>query len=334
MRQVVIADKGAREWQGIPTIERAANGRLWSAFFTGGPREPDPDNKILLTTSADDGATWTPPDVVVDPPGPTRAYDPCLWHDPSGRLWLFYNLADLGDREFAVWAMVAEESGTATPRWSEPRRIDLGVPFAFRLNKPTVPVDGSWLLPVTWAREAPTAWFAGEGQLQGVAISRDRGASWTFHGAVEAPAWALENMVVERAGGLLWMLIRTGSGVLWQSFSEDGGVTWSKATPTDIVNPGVRFFVRRLASERLLLINTPNPTARQGMVAYLSDPQDETRFVGGLELDSRDMVSYPDAVQAPDGRIYSVHDHDRQGVGEIRLSVFSEEEIPRAPGWG
>ncbi len=69
-------------------------------------------------------------------------------------------------------------------------------------------------------------------------------------------------------------------------------------------------------------------------MAYLSDPQDQTRFVGGLELDSRDMVSYPDAVQAPDGRIYSVHDHDRQGVGEIRLSVFSEEEIPRAPGWG
>jgi hypothetical protein len=39
-------------------------------------------------------------------------------------------------------------------------------------------------------------------------------------------------------------------------------------------------------------------------------------------------VSYPDAVQSPDGRIFCVHDCDRNGVGEILLDVFSEDEIP------
>jgi hypothetical protein len=116
--------------------------------------------------------------------------------------------------------------------------------------------------------------------------------------------------------------------VLWQSTSEDGGRTWSPAEPTEIVNPGVRFFIRRLASGRLLLINTPQPTQRRGLMAYLSDPQDDTRFGPGLELDPRDKVSYPDAVQAPDGALYAVHDCDRGGLGEIILDVFGESDIP------
>ncbi|MCJ7737990.1 MAG: hypothetical protein MUQ10_11890, partial [Anaerolineae bacterium] len=50
--------KGTRQWQGIPGIECAANGRLWCTFRSGGSKEPDPDNLILLTTSGDGGETW------------------------------------------------------------------------------------------------------------------------------------------------------------------------------------------------------------------------------------------------------------------------------------
>jgi len=200
------------------------------------------------------------------------------------------------------------------------------VPFAFRLNKPTVLSTGEWLLPVPWARSAPEGWFVGPGQLQGVALSADAGASWSFHGAIEAPNWALENMIVERRDGKLWMLIRTGAGVLWESFSSDRGRTWTESAPTGIVNPGVRFFIRRLASGRLLLINTPNPKARTSLFAYLSD-DDGAAFGPGLLLDGRERVSYPDAVQTPGGEIYAMHDCDRGGPGEIVLNVFTEEEI-------
>ena len=331
MRTHTVATKGDRLWQGIPAIERAANGRLWCSFFSGGPKEPDPQNHLLLTTSADDGATWSSPAIIVDPPGSTRAYDPALWHDPSGRLWLFYNHADLNTKDFSVWAITTDDSTAAAPRWSKPRRIALGVPFAFRLNKPTVLSSGQWLLPITWAREAPERWFAEGEQLQGVAISADRGSTWTLCGGVDAPRWALENMIVELVDRRLWMLIRTGSGVVWQSFSVDRGRTWSASSPTDIVNPGTRFFVQRLASGRLLLINTPDPKRRTGLLACLSAPHDETRFGAGLQLDPRDKVSYPDAVQSPKGPIYAVHDHDRQGTGEIVLNVFSEDETLADP---
>ncbi len=328
MRRHIISTKETRQWQGIPAIERADNGRLWCAFFSGGAKEPDPDNAILIATSGDDGVSWSVPSVIIDPPGLTRAYDPALWHDPAGRLWLFYNQANLETREFAVWAMTTDQSDSADPKWSQPRKIALDAPFAFRLNKPTVLTTGHWVLPVTWAREAPADWFAGDQQVQGVGISEDNGQTWTLHGAVEAPGWALENMIIERRDGRLWMLIRTGDGVLWESFSADCGRTWTPGSPTTIVNPGVRFFIRRLASGRLLLINTPDPKRRERLLAYVSDPQNETLFGAGLELDPRDRVSYPDAVQAPDGSIYAVHDCDRQGVGEILLDVFSEEDIP------
>ena len=100
----------------------------------------------------------------------------------------------------------------------------------------------------------------------------------------------------------------------------------TEASATRIVNPGVRFYIRRLVSGRLLLINTPDPKERRGMYAYLSGPDDD-EFGSGLLLDPREKVSYPDAVEAPGGGIYSVHDCDRYGPGEILLDVFSEGEV-------
>ena len=69
-----------RIFQGIPGIERAANGRLWALWYAGGPDEPGegPGNYVVLVTSGDDGKTWSGPKLVIDPPGPVRAYDPCL----------------------------------------------------------------------------------------------------------------------------------------------------------------------------------------------------------------------------------------------------------------
>ena len=88
-----------------------------------------------------------------------------------------------------------------------------------------------------------------------------------------------------------------------------------------------RFSIRRLGSGRLLLINTPDPKERTQLRAYLSESDDGLSFVTRFVLDDREKVSYPDAVQAPDGLVYSVHDRDRYGPGELLLRVFSEDEI-------
>jgi hypothetical protein len=72
-----------------PGPEYGAGGRLWATWYSGGTNE-GPENYVVLITSSDDGRTWSPIRLVIDPPGYVRACDPNLWVDPRGRLWLFY----------------------------------------------------------------------------------------------------------------------------------------------------------------------------------------------------------------------------------------------------
>jgi hypothetical protein len=147
-----------------------------------------------------------------------------------------------------------------------------------------------------------------------------------LYGALKAPHWALENMIVQLRDGRLWMLIRTGSGFLWQSHSADGGRTWTAATASPIANPGSRFFIRRLASGSLLLVNHHKFTGRSHLTAQLSTDDGHT-WNEGLLLDERSGISYPDGVQAEDGLIWIVYDRDRQSAGEILLTTFREQDV-------
>ena len=108
-----------------------------------------------MTTRAAGEAVWSRPAMAVPAIHGVRSYDGALWHDPDGRLWLFYNQASLEQGHFGVWLRNADDAAVPNPLWSEPRAIDLGVPFAFRLNKPTVLSTGAWLLPITWLSRRP-----------------------------------------------------------------------------------------------------------------------------------------------------------------------------------
>jgi len=319
-------------WQGIPGLERTAQGRLYVSWFTGGPKEPAPGNTVIVTRSDDRGMTFTTPEPVGLPEADgTRCYDPCLWIDPRGRLWYFFNR---GNRQTAVHSVVAricDDPDAARPVFGPEVRIGFDVPFAFRMNKPTVLSSGEWILPVTHAAEPVPAWSTGYTDkqtplLHGVGISTDEGRTWRLHGAVAAPPWPLENMIVELQDGRLWMLIRTSSGVLWQSHSSDKGRTWSDGTPSAIKSPGSRFFIRRLGSGNLLLVNHHNFTGRSHLTARLST-DDGATWNDGLLLDERSGVSYPDGVQDRDGLIWITYDRDRQGDGEILGATFREEDV-------
>ena len=321
------ANSEKRQWQGIPGIERTRSGRLVAVWFTGGPREPDPENTVVMSYSNDVGITWRPPFVVAEPNDAGRAFDPNVWLDPTGGLWLFFNRGHREKRLHGVYARRCLNPDAPEPIWGNEYRLGFDeVPFSFRLNKPTVLSTGEWVMPVTHAAQPCGEWFPVEGQQQGVAISTDRGTTWRLYGTVEAPPWALENMIVERRDGRLWMLIRTSAGALWQSFSTDRGRTWSRGEPTSIASPGSRFFIRRLASGNLLLVNHYRFTGRSHLTGLLSADDGRT-WREGLVLDERPNVSYPDGFQAPDGLIWIIYDRDRNGSGDILLARFREEDI-------
>lgn len=311
------ADAG-RMFQGIPGIERAANGRLWATWYGGGTGE-DLHNYILLVTSSDDGRMWSSLKLVLDPDrdGPVRAFDPCLWHDPQGRLWLFW--AQRGGKGIPqLFAMNTTDSGAADPMWSAPRRIADGI----MMNKPTALTDGTWLLPTAlWKREDSSR----------VVRSSDRGATWEFIGSATIPKPedrnCDENMIVQRRDGSLWMLVRTSYGI-GETSSTDGGKTWSEVTRSTVPHAASRFFIRRLQSGHLLLVrhNSPNTRGRSHLTAYLSDDDGKT-WTDGLLLDERKGVSYPDGVEDKDGVIRVIYDFNRTKEKQILMAAFNESDV-------
>jgi len=328
----------ARGFQGIPGIARASNGRLWATWYAGAETE-GPDNYVVLATSDDDGRTWSDLKAVIAPVGKVRAYDPVLWIDPQERLWWFYaQCYQWWDGRAGVWAVTTPDPQSADPQWSEPRRLADGI----MMNKPTVLKNGDWLFPlsiweieiskevVTTGAQAPPAVGAK------VYRTRDQGASLEPAGAVRIPHPAPdEHMLVERTDGSWWLLARNCRGIA-ESFSTDEGRTWSDAVQSAIPHVSSRFFIRRLHSGRLLLVKH-NPhldqlwlqgveMQRSHLTAYLSADDGRT-WHGGLVLDERAPVSYPDGDQAGDGRIVIAYDYNRQADREILMAWFTEADV-------
>lgn len=333
----IIANPGpefaddTRIFQGIPGLERAPGGRLWATWYGGGPTE-GPDNYCMLATSGDDGTTWSGVKLVVDVPGPVRTFDPCLWVDPLGRLWFFWAQGYTHwDGRAGVWTMIAEQPDVEDPEWSEPRRICDGI----MMNKPTVLSTGDWLLPVSiWPDKPNVADPAHAHDISTttgshVYASTDKGVTWTKRGSCDVKGRSCdEHMLVEKKNGDLWLLVRASYGV-GEALSKDRGATWEVLGPSKTI-PHVktaRFFIRRLASGKLLLVrhNSPELKKRTHLTAFLSDDDGQT-WSGGLVVDEREC-SYPDGVQAPDGTIYIIYDHERKGAKQILMATFTEADI-------
>ncbi len=315
-----------RTWQGIPCLERTPKGRLFVSWFSGGDDEPVAENEVYLCQSDDQGKTFSQPVIMAAPKDKLRAFDPSLWIDPTGRLWYIFNRGDKAIAKHGIYARICKNPDADSVQWSDEFQINLDAPFVFRLNKLTVLSTGEWIMPVTYTAEALYDWFGGDKQLQGVGISTDEGKSWKLYGALKAPNWALECMVVELKDTRLWMLMRSGNGFLWESHSSDKGKTWSTAKQSKIASPGARFFIRRLSSGKLLLVNHYQYEGRSHLTAQVSS-DDGISWNEGLLLDKRSNVSYPDGVQDSNGLIWIVYDRERYDAGDILIAKFKEEDV-------
>ena len=85
----------------------------------------------------------------------------------------------------------------------------------------------------------------------------------------------------------------------------------------------------RLASGNLLLVKhgpLDTRTSRSHLTAYLSKDDGKT-WGGGLLLDERAGVSYPDGQQTPDGLIRIIYDYNRTADRNILMAAFREEDV-------
>lgn len=310
-----------RQFQGIPSLAVSPAGRYWATWYAGKTPEEDQNNYVVVATSGDEGQTWEER-LIIDPDreGPVRAFDPEMWLDPDGRLWAFWAQA-VGHQGLVagVWAMTNDAPDLTNSAWSPPRRLTDGV----MMCKPTVLSSGEWVLPAsTWKETDDSA---------RVVVSTDRGQYWQVRGVVNVPKVHRnydEHMVIERQDGTLWMLVRTKYGI-GESVSEDRGETWSPLVPSPIQHPSARFFIRRLQSGNLLLVkHGPIDTRikRSHLTAYISEDDGHT-WSGGLLLDERKDVSYPDGQQTDDGKIHIIYDYSRRDTREILMATFTEADV-------
>ncbi len=309
----------ARTGAMIIGMDRTPHGRIWGCWTGTGDKK---DGYFLLAT-CDDGVTWSKPRLAVGARIEPKqklggALVGNLWSDPKGRLWLFFD-QQIGDPQGRItnWFIRCDNPDAQTPVWSRPVQFAEGC----TLNKPTVLNDGDWLLPVSdWHKKTAR-----------VFVSVDEGNSWAERSSVKFPDWEFdEHMMVELRDGRLWMLART-KGQPHECFSSDRGRTWTEPQQAKTVqNINARFFLRRLKSGRLLLVKNGSPDERlkkrSHMSAWLSDDDGQT-WHGGLMLDERVGVSYPDGFESPDGAIHILYDWNRHTDAEILMARFHEEDV-------
>lgn len=310
-----------RKFTGIPSLAVTGGGTMWAVWYSGTTPGEDGNNYVVVSKSSDGGDNWKEV-LIVDPDGsgPVRAFDPEIWVDPGGRLWVFWSQAVGHDGTVAgVWAMTTKDGDKKIQKWSKPRRLTDGI----MMCKPTVLSDGIWLLPAsTWRLTDNSA---------RVVVSTDRGQTWQVRGAANVPEKDRafdEHMIVERKDGSLWMLIRTGYGI-GESTSGDKGKTWNPVVPSNIMHPSARFFIRRLKSGNLLLVKhgpVDMKTGRSHLMAFISADDGRT-WSHGLLLDQREGVSYPDGQQTGDGIIHIIYDYNRTTDQNIFIVGFTENDV-------
>jgi hypothetical protein len=315
-----------RTSSGISSLAVSQGGRIWAVWYAGITPgvivEQCVNNYIVISASDDKGETWKEV-LVIDPdgPGPVRAFDPEVWIDPEGQLWVFWaqHIRPVRTTSSGVWAITTTNPESGDPEWSDPRRLTDGV----MMCKPIVLSAGEWALPISF-------WHTIEESAK-IVVSPDQGQTWQVRGAVNVPGDVRnhdEHMIVERKDGSLWMLMRTRYGI-GESFSFDKGFNWTPLIPSRIQHTVSRFFIYRLNSGNLLLVKhgpIAMKTGRSHLMAFIS--QDEGfSWSNGFLLDERTGVTYPDGQQTNDGTIYITYDYNRSKDQKILMTSFTEKDI-------
>jgi len=317
-------------WQGVPGIEVTPKGRTFLTFYSGGTKE-EIGNFVLLIKS-DDGVHFSDP-IAVCYEENHRCFDPCLWIDPLGRLWMTWSRQP----EPGLYGAICDDPDADEIVFGEEFFIGNNI----MMNKPIVLSTGEWAFPLAvWSDNlgAPSAWISSEiPKASHMYVTSDEGKSFQRLGCADVKNRCFdEHMFLEKDNGVIRVFVRTFYGI-GAADSYDGGLHWGKDFDTGFGGPNSRFCIRRLPSGRVLLINHYNFTGRNNLTAMLSEDDDET-FPYRLLLDERGGVSYPDATVTPDGRIYITYDRERGGfcsrledvmnsAREILTACITEDDI-------
>lgn len=302
----VCQDAGAGGYEAFPDVCRLSDGRLMAVFYAGYghvamPNEQLPKGgRICACTSADEGHTWSPAEIVYDSPDDDR--DPSIVQLKSGQLICnFFSLrkATAPGKPWTglgTWIVTSDDQGKT---WSPPRQLF----DAYYCSSPIRELsDGRLILGLYQERPTTSAGAVG--------VSVDGGKTWRAvdidNGGIRLDA---ETDVIERADGTLYAAQRPQ---MCFAVSRDRGDTWSVSQPMGF--PGhCPYFLRTRDNIILLAHRVPATSLHYSLDECQTwSPNVLVDGVGG---------AYPSMVNLRDGSVLIVYYEEGAG-SSIRCKRF------------
>lgn len=320
-----------RKWQGIPSIARAGV-RLWCTFYGGvmsGGGE-GPGNFVIVSYSDDDGDTWIEHMYIAYGNELTtkRVFDPQIWLDPEGVLWVFVAVSGdgrLADGVEGAWAFTCKNPSAEIPNWSTGWRVSYyGVPMMpARVNERVlIPID-------YWGISRGTGLSAQRPELVGRRIFdldyRSRKATLISKlPPVVAGVTYDESNLGQAFNGSLRAVYRVPTGAE-TTVSTDGGITWSGATSYLGAITSSRAYYGSTPSGRIAICYNDSPD-RNNLTLKLSEDGGST-FPYSCLIDSRTSTSYPEVAYGEGGEIYIAYDLNRTVDKQVLMAMVLEHEV-------
>lgn len=321
----------------IPAIIRTPNGLL--AFCEGrlnnGSDTGDID--IVVKTSTDDGATWSPLRVAVHDSGFTCGNPAPVYESKSGHVVLVWT-KNLGtateariltgeDPPRTVWVSRSSDGGVtwtaakdisasaSRPGW---RWYATGPCHAIQLQ------SGRLLVPANFSLgKSFDGWFSH------VIYSDDGGQTWAIGGIHQG--YTNESTVTDFPGGRVYQNMRcyTGENRRRVSYSDDGGLTWSEdQTDGALVEPVCQASVLSDGSSSGLLFSNPASLKRESMTVRWSGDGGKS-WTAELLLHAGPSA-YSDLVMVKDDMVGCLYERGAKAPYEtIAFAVFPLARVAR-----
>ncbi|HKQ85985.1 MAG TPA: sialidase family protein [Candidatus Acidoferrales bacterium] len=318
------------------TIVQVKNGDLLAAWF-GGTAEGKPD--VAIWSARMSSGLWSAPVELAREEG-VPCWNPVLFHDAVGRLWLYYKSGPSPQQ----WAASRKYSDDEGHTWSAAQRLPAGLLGPIRA-KPLVMTNGT--IVAGSSVEAYRTWAAW------IERSTDDGTTWTKLGpfvpgvnvstaSSAAPPAAADSIpaadtnanygiiqpsVVALGPRHLRFYARstTNIGRVVVSDSHDNGFTWTGPRPLDVPNPNSGIDVVVLRDGRIVLVYNNTTTGRSPLNLAVSTDGEHFRMFFTLE-DQPGEYSYPAIIQAQNGDLEITYTWQRKSIRHVH---FPLSDVPK-----
>lgn len=320
-----------RLWQGLPGIE-VTGGRIWVAFYANTEQAQEiAPTFCVLKYSDDQGATWVEYGYIdFTDRDNGRLFDPRLWMDPTGALWMFVGCSadtTLHNRSRAAWAICCHNPQSDFPAWG--RGIEIapyGVP-----GKPEK-FGEKWMLCIDYwnnigAREDEAEATASIYEWDYLRRSATKLCDVPRQANGEFSTYD-ESSAVPLVDGRIRHIRRTEDGLYTTVSGIEGPRdNWSEPVKYEALgnSPDSRAAMRVTPSGRIVIVYN-NAQYRNNMSVVLSSDGGQT-FTPPLSLLAETNVSYPDIAFDDAGNIYAAFDRGRTSQRQVFVAIVNEADL-------